>query len=528
MKKAIISLCVSLALAESPLAAIQVSSQQSATEPAEPPKLTEARELGASRDLHNTHRLLALLKDHDERVRLAAAEWLGFLLNKYAVGPGLSLGGEDYHPLEYLDYKITAPFLVSGYRSALLHALSDPSPRVRAATLKALGSIFQSTGGKEGKDAPEDVSRAILPFLNDSNDDLASAAADAVNEIKIREAIPELMRLLERPNPDVRLKALYALNWTNISRPNREVPFVALQKDTSPFFRLLKDPETKVRGQGSTSLDFMCQAGLCDASTVPPLVDALQDAPTRYGAVEALLYLNDPRTVQPVLAVLDEDAAGHAEILSQLLTYRLPQFLKFLGEPEAVNTMLGYLKNGAPEARAATAGALPQAKDERILPALLAILNDPVPLVRIAAIDALDSSSDPRVMPSLIQKLQDADDRVAFECVRKINFRGDLRALEPLVELLHRQNRDIQMLVIDGLPKFKDPRAINALMEVVEDPNSEFRGRAVTSLCVAGDPQGLPAVRRYRDDLLKAGDAYQAGWYRTCIEQLEAASRGDR
>ncbi len=246
----------------------QEAEQKTSVEETESPRLREARELSTSRDLRNTHRLLVLLKDSDERVRLAAAEALGFVLYRYVIGPGVSMGGEDPHPLEYLRYKTSAPSLVSGYRSALLHALSDPSPSVRAATLKALGKIFEGTGGGEALEAPDDITHAILLTLNDPNDDLASAAVDSVAEIKIRAAIPRLMALLQRSNPEIRLKALYVLNWTNIRGPKGMIPFASLQKDTAPFSRLLKDPDAKVREQASLSLDFMCQAKLCDAGTV--------------------------------------------------------------------------------------------------------------------------------------------------------------------------------------------------------------------------------------------------------------------
>ena len=501
----------------------QNTQPESSTQQAEPTKVREARELGRPYYLPNTARLLVLLKDSDERVRATAAEALGWVLSHYATPPSISMGGEDPHPLEYLRYKFTAPFEVFGYRPAILRALSDPSPRVRTAAAKAVGNIFGSTGGNNAK-AADDVTKGILPLLKDPDDDVASAAADAVYQIGIREAIPGLMDLLQRRHRDVRLKALYALNFSHIVRQKDLIEFVSLQKVSAPFIQLLKDPDPELRKQGSFSLASMCSARLCDASTVPFLLDALQDAQTRFEAVRGLLHLKDANTVEPVLAVLKEDASQNADILIQVVSYRLPLFMDFVGHDRAIVLMLGYLKNGAPAARAIVASTLPQVKDERVIPALIEALHDPEAMVRRSAVDALRGSSDPRILPSLIESLEDSDDEVVSKASNILEFSGDPRALKPLISLLHRNNPDIQSRVISNLPRFKDPSVIDALTAIVEDRVSEFRGRAATALCVAGDPRGANAVRNYYSELSKDRPAYLTEAYRTCLQKLQAAS----
>jgi HEAT repeat protein len=501
----------------------QNTQQESSAQRVEPPKVREARELGRPYHLPNTSRLLVLLTDSDERVRATAAEALGWVLSHYATPPNISMGGEDPHPLEYLRYKFTAPFEVFGYRPAVLHALSDPSPLVRAAAAKAVGNIFGSTGGDKAK-AADDVTLGILPLLKDPNDDVASAAADAVSQIGIREAIPGLMGLLQRPGRDVRLKALYALNFSHIIRQKDFVDFVSLQKDSAPFIHLLKDPDPELRKQGSFSLASMCSAQLCDASTVPFLLDALQDAQTRFEAVRGLLHLKDANTVEPVLAVLKEDASQNADILVQVISYRLPLFIDFVGHDRAIDLMLEYLKNGAPAARAIVASTLPRIKDERLIPSLIEASHDPEAMVRRSAVDALGGSSDPRIIPSLIESLQDSDDEVVLKASNILEFSGDPRALKPLIGLLHRNNPDIQSRVISNLPRFKDSTVIDALTAIVEDGGSEFRGRAATALCVVGDPRGANAVRNYYSELLKDRPAYSTDGYRACLQKLQAAS----
>jgi HEAT repeat protein len=506
----IISTCLCFAAAG---AKGQATQQESAAEQAEPPKLKEARELAGSRDLRNTHRLLALLKDSDERVRIAAAEALGFVLHRYAVGPGLSMGDDEPHPLDYLGYKITAPFLVSGYRSALLHALSDPSPKVRAATLRTLGEIFEGTGGEEAKEAPDDVARAILPFLNDPNHDLASAAVDAVQKIEIREAIPGLMALLQRPNPEIRLKSLYTLNWTNVVRPKAVTPFVSLQKETVPFIRLLKDPDAKVRQQASYSLDFMCRAELCDAPTVPALLDALEDTSTRYGAVEALLFLKDPRTVQPVLATLDRDAAQDAKILDHTLTYRLPEFLNFAGYDTGVKRIFGYLRNGSRNARWAAARAIVNMKIPEGKQALEAALQqddetawgladfseiDIAKIVEFLGLDVtvqvemlgrqlrkgpasvrarsailLGSLHDRRAAPLLLEALKDSDSEVLSAIIRAlpevVPEVGDKHAMERLRQIASLPDPALLDTLQQQVPKLRDPETFGIALAVLRN-----------------------------------------------------------
>jgi HEAT repeat protein len=502
----------------------QTTQKESAAEQTDPPKVKEARSLGQFGGLRNVQRLLKLMRDPDERVRAAAAEALSFILRQYATTDPTK-GNEDPHPVEYLHYKIIAPFEVLGYRSALLHALSDPSSRVRASALKALGAIFVSAGGSKAE-APSDLTRGILPLLKDADDDVASAAAEAVLLIEIREAVPGLMKLLERPNRDVRLKALDALNWGSVGDQTKATPFVCLQTDSASLVRLLRDPDPELRELGSSNLARMCRAGLCGTSAVPPLLEALQDAQTRLGAVESLLYLKDPNTVEPVLATLKEDASQDGETLRQILRtdLDLPFFMDFAGHDRAVELVLGYLKNGSPKTRAIVTVTLLQLKDERALPALIETLNDPAPAVRRLAVEELGQVSDPRVIPSLIEKLQDPDDEVVLNCSKILESRRDPRALKPLIDLLHRDNPEIQGRIIDGLSKFRDPSVIDALAAIVEDRSSQVRGRAATSLCEADDPRGLAAVRLYYDGIPDKQLNLYSGYYRVCIAKLQAAS----
>ena len=91
----IISASVCFAAAGAGRAVGRVGQERSGSGQTESPKLKEARELGTSGDLRNTHRLLALLKDSDERVRVAAAQGLGSVLDHYALGPDLSMGDDE-------------------------------------------------------------------------------------------------------------------------------------------------------------------------------------------------------------------------------------------------------------------------------------------------------------------------------------------------------------------------------------------------------------------------------------------------
>jgi len=203
-----------------------------------------------------------------------------------------------------------------------------------------------------------------------------------------------------------------------------------------------------VRQQASYSSDCMCRAQLCDASTVPPLLEALQDEKTRLGAVRSLLHTKDPRAVEPVLAVLKEDSAQEAKILADLLPNWLDTFVDFFDRARAVEIILEYLRDGSPNARAVAAGTLPRLQDERITPALIEALNDPVPAVRLAAVNALGRSSDPRAIAGLMPRLQDPDDQVAERATHFVGFSGDLRALKSVIELLHSSNPQIQVIVV--------------------------------------------------------------------------------
>jgi hypothetical protein len=111
--------------------------------------VVEAQERGRSGKLSNTRRLLVLLKDSSESVRAAAAENLGKLMSGYGdPANAITAGGENFGEIaegvgQIAERVTILPFEVAGFRSGLIAAASDPSPRVRAASVDALASNLE-------------------------------------------------------------------------------------------------------------------------------------------------------------------------------------------------------------------------------------------------------------------------------------------------------------------------------------------------------------------------------------------------
>lgn len=344
-------------------------------------------------------------------------------------------------------------------RPALLHALGDPDPGVRAATVQAL---VEAPGGA-------DVEQRLLALLADPAGEVRSAAVRALSwlEGQGRTAADRLLELAELdPDEEVRRDAVEALGWLGLEighLPGLE--------------RLLRSADT--RPQGAALLVRLGAAALPMASLALELV-ALEARPdVRCELAAALLRMG--RHLDVVVPILDEverlpaprwspdalDAPEVSPALDRLLDHGSPAVRSFatraLGFVPASRPLPRDLEALALDAplRVAALEALARRGSADALARLLgALATDAEASVRLEALRALASLrlAPDQVVPALTAALDDPAPDVVDAAVRALRPLGaDARpALPALERLLDTVDRRTSAIVAVTIAKLRD------------------------------------------------------------------------
>jgi HEAT repeat protein len=170
----------------------------------------------------------------------------------------------------------------------LTGALSDQDADIRAAAFKLAAS---SAAGNPAAIEP------LIPSLTDSTETIRRAAYQAI--VSMREAAaPPLIARLKDPNPALRAAVVDVL---------REVGGRAA---IDAVVAALSDPATQVRDAAIISISSLTYDAKLESLqlAVEPLLRIATgdpDAATRRHAVEVLPRLRDPRSIEPLIAILE-------------------------------------------------------------------------------------------------------------------------------------------------------------------------------------------------------------------------------
>jgi len=331
-----------------------------------------------------------------------------------------------------------------------------------------------------------------------------------------------------------------------------DIPKLKQEGNVGGLLKLLGHTDWHVRRDAAVAL-----AALGDPRGVDALCVALdsQEPKARQAAATALAELRDRRAAQPLvltyqkeLAQPETDAEVRAALESALLMFHskeevegfrgealVPYYLSQLGDekanrgaawslgelgdPRAIQPLIGLLGNKDCFLRREVAVALGKLGDRRGVAPLLDLLkdNDPGLLVTegmgklflewdkpsavVAAKTHLRSLIEDFVLPSLLAEkwiyFTYSARQAAEEALGKL---GDPRAVELLLGLLGDKYWDIRATAAEALGKLADARAVEPLLPLLKDDHFMVRRAAAEALGRLGDTRALAALMTALED----------------------------
>lgn len=208
----------------------------------------------------------------------------------------------EREPMDLTDEQVRANF------RKLLETLKDPDPTIRGFAIHDLIPY-----GEEGR-------QAIIGMTEDEAAYVRATAIIALGEMKLRKNIPEISRLIDDPEVEVRVAVCHALG--RIGGANVLSPIVSLFRDQSSEVRDAVVETLSLMGRGvltmvhsmledNDSLVRGCAARVAgsvgDSESIIPLITIMTDSSenVRTAVIEALVNIG-LASVFPLITVLEE------------------------------------------------------------------------------------------------------------------------------------------------------------------------------------------------------------------------------
>lgn len=465
--------------------------------------------------------IVSLLKSENPRVRKNAAS-LAAKLRIREVLPILRSQAKDSDPEvrreSFMDrWELADRESLDTY----LAGAQDPEAGVRHSAAFALVS------GREPQ-----VVRAITQWIENPQYDLLAYAVPAAGKLKIREAVPGLLRLMMTATPahrdDTASEAAFALALINdatsipslvdlLSHKQDKTRIYALQalaamratQALPDMERCLNDPVAKVRKTAVLSA-----GALGGKAALPKILERIQDpdgnvraacadvlrtlGATEHGAVLLKLLDDSDGLVKSsafwAVRVLKPEGAMEA-LVDRIgeLSWELPFTLADWGVGDKLPRVRALLSDPRPKARSEAATILAYSKDSHSIPALRRLLDDPVDSVRSVALQALARLGAEGTLEVITKLLSDPESR--RPAIWPLSLIG--RPAVPLLEkLLLDPNPQLrEQIVRNALVSAGQKDAVPALLRSLDDPEDGIRTMALWELVITLDARDtFPAI----------------------------------
>ena len=307
------------------------------------------------------------------------------------------------------------------------------------------------------------VCPGILAWLDDGAAKVRSAVLDKIDHLYFPAALPQIVALLEDPDPSLRWNAVSALGWMGVREPGTRI------------VRLLKDPVKRVRHSAAWSV------GRLRVKEAIPLLLELFDE-------------EGPKVDQSVLHALGK-----------------------LGAKEALPRILDLLDHESEFVRREACWAIEYMRAPEAWPALVKLLEEETnyPVIEHAerALIALGAEA---ATPKLVELLRHKEVGVRASAMQVLVRMGARKASPLIVPLLN--GNDAPVTVISALAELEAYDAAPKIAPFLQHQSKEIRRAAAWALGLLGHREAVPALMK----LLKDSDPYVRGTAAEALGRLEA------
>ncbi|RJP14556.1 MAG: hypothetical protein C4520_21360 [Candidatus Abyssobacteria bacterium SURF_5] len=310
----------------------------------------------------------------------------------------------------------------------------------------------------------------LVQALDDPEDIVQKAAAEALVNQRDKSIFPQLIDTLSAPRPSAREYSAYVLGKlankgdtaaiqaletaAGDEKSNVRVEVIyALYEIGSPsskgiFVNGLNDEEARIRSYCANALGSLKTAGA--GAELSAALDRETDESVRRTIISAMGKIGGSSSAKTLAqAVTNENASLRGDIADALGEIKTP---------EAIRALVELLADSNPTVRARAASALANARDPSSAGALANALKDRSPLVRRAASRALIYIADSTTIKELVDALGDSDSEVAENAKEALIHVNDLNAVHSLIDALDSGNPN------------KQTRALMVLEEITHRP----------------------------------------------------------
>ncbi len=152
-----------------------------------------------------------------------------------------------------------------------------------------------------------------------------------------------------------------------------------------------------------------------------------------------------------------------------------------LQDPRTIQPLVTALSDNAGEVRVAAVWALGEIGSADVVLPLIRALDDREKDVRKASAYVIGRLGDPRAVDSLISSIHDSEEDVCCAAIKALSEIGDIRAVEPIIYSLKSENKEIQRTAVEALGDLGS-KAINKILELLLDEDEGVRRNATKAL----------------------------------------------
>ncbi|MEG3988550.1 HEAT repeat domain-containing protein [Microcoleus sp. S28C3] len=334
----------------------------------------------------------------------------------------------------------------------LLKFVEDSDSDVRSSAANVLGKI-----------GSEAAIPGLIKLVEHSDYDVRWRAADVLGKIRSKAAIPGLIELVEHSNSDVRRRVADALGK------------IGYEEVIPGLLQLVEDADFQVRKIVANALEK-----IDSEAVITGLLKLVQDS--NYGVRKsAAIALGEIgcEDVIPELLKLVEDSDCN-------MRWRAVKALGKIGSQVAISELLKLLEHSNSDVRSSVVKALDEINSEALIPGLLKLLEHSNSDVRSSAADVLGEIGSELAIPGLLKLLEDSDSYVRWIAIYALGKIDSNLAILVLLKLLEDSDSDVRWIATYALGEIGSEEAIPGLLKLLEDSDYGVRMNAEDALYKIG------------------------------------------